>query len=359
MIISSNITAETNDFEQLLNNTTSALEADVRIKPNYYLSRGGQALEEDVYKALVDQSRGGMFENTIELYSGHSFPDIVVNKYWGVEVKSTKQNHWKSTGNSVLETTRVGDVLRIYLFFGKLHEPIGFRYRSYENCLCDIAVTHSPRYLIDMETPSGNNIFDLMNTSYDELRQLEKPIQAIIRYYRQKLGPDEDLWWLDSGEDDFGRQSISVQLWSHLDAQEKRSLRNQAMALFPEIFSSGTQKYAKLAAWLAGSHGVVSPSLRDTFTAGGKVQITYNGTVYERIPRIVQHLYENAEEIASLIDSINDEDIEYYWGERIPHERRMKTWIRMVEYYSRSILRNTTLDIGDMCRYRTRFRDNE
>jgi len=81
VIVSSNIAAETNEFEQLLNKTTSYLEADARKHPNYYLSMEWQALEKDVYKELVDQSRGGIFENTIELHSGHRFPDIVANRY--------------------------------------------------------------------------------------------------------------------------------------------------------------------------------------------------------------------------------------------------------------------------------------
>ena len=359
MIVSSNITARNREFEDLLKRTTFYLEADARTKPEYYLAREPEALEEDVYRALVDRSTGSVFENTIVLYSGHSFPDIVAARYWGVEVKSTRRNQWRTTGNSVLETTRVGDVSHIYLLFGKLHAPIGFRYRSYEQCLYGIAVTHSPRYLVDMDTPTGDSIFDLMNISYDEIRHLEKPIQAIIRYYRQKLGPDEDLWSLDSGEEDTESHSISVRLWSHLDASEKHRLQNLAMVLFPEIFGRGNRKYAKLAAWLAGSHGVVSPSLRDTFTAGGQVQIVYNGVVHERVPRIVQHLYDNAEEIACLIDSFSDEEIEYYWGKRIPHHRRLETWIGMVASHSRHIVRNRSIDIADMFRYGIRFRSTE
>lgn len=259
MIVSWNISAGNTEFEELLRNTTSYLEADARTRPHHYLSMDPQGLEDDAYRALVHQSRGTVFENTIELCSGHRFPDIVAARYWGVEVKSTKRNRWTSTGNSVLETTRVGDVSHIYLLFGKLHEPIGFRYRSYEQCLYAIAVTHSPRYLVDMDTPAGHSIFERMDMSYDDIRHLEKPIQAIIRYYRQKLGPDEDLWWLDSGEEDTQIHSIAVQPWSHLDAPARHHLQNLAMALFPEIFGGGNRKYAKLAAWLAGSHGVVSP----------------------------------------------------------------------------------------------------
>lgn len=49
-------------------------------------------------------------------------------------------------GGSVAEGTRVEDVEHIFILFGKLHKPVEFRTRRYEECLCDIAVTHSPRY---------------------------------------------------------------------------------------------------------------------------------------------------------------------------------------------------------------------
>jgi len=66
---------------------------------------------------------GTIFENQIELVSGQKFPDIVAyinqNKAFGVEVKTTKQKKWKSTGSSIFEGTRVPNVENIYLLFGK------------------------------------------------------------------------------------------------------------------------------------------------------------------------------------------------------------------------------------------------
>lgn len=114
---------------------------------------------------------GQHFENTIELIGGQKFPDIVANKYYGIEVKTTTQNHWKTTGNSVLEGTRVDDVERIYMLFAKLASPIEFRCRPYEEVLSEVVVTHSPRYLIDMNLKVGNTIFDKIKMPYDTLRK--------------------------------------------------------------------------------------------------------------------------------------------------------------------------------------------
>ena len=87
----------------------------------------------------------------IRLVSAQYFPDIIAEKYYGVEVKSTKENHWTSTGSSIVESTRDKNVENIYMLFGKLGgKTAEFKCRPYEDCLSDIAVTHSPRYLINM-----------------------------------------------------------------------------------------------------------------------------------------------------------------------------------------------------------------
>lgn len=90
-------------------------------------------------------------------------------------------------GGSVAEGTRVEDVeSHIYLIW-EIHKPVEFRTRRYEECLCDIAVTHSPRYKIDMELPIGETIFDKMGISYDEMRRLENPIDPVVKYFRSIL----------------------------------------------------------------------------------------------------------------------------------------------------------------------------
>ena len=81
------------------------------------------------------------------MVSGQRFPDIVAGQHFGVEVKSTKENKWVSTGSSIVESTRVDDVGSIYMLFGKLGGiPAEFRCKPYQNCLYDIAVTHSPLF---------------------------------------------------------------------------------------------------------------------------------------------------------------------------------------------------------------------
>lgn len=150
MIISENRKPPLSLFRDIMTRTDVILNADAARREDYYSKRSGKAVEQDVYEAVCEAAMKTEFEGTIQLVSGASFPDIVANKYYGVEVKSTEKDHWTSIGSSILESTRNADVERIYLTFGKLGKPVQFLSRPYEDCLSGIAVTHYPRYQIDM-----------------------------------------------------------------------------------------------------------------------------------------------------------------------------------------------------------------
>ena len=188
MILSSNSTPKNEEFESLLASSQLILEEQNKINSSYFSKRDPAEFEKDVHAAMCKAAVGTSFENTLELVSGHRFPDIIVNNFYGVEVK-TAQKGWKSTGNSVLESTRVDKIERIYIFFGCLSKSAVFKFRKYEDCLYEVAVTHSPRYLIDMELAAGASIFDKIKVAYDDLRKLEKPIKPFINYYRKMAKP--------------------------------------------------------------------------------------------------------------------------------------------------------------------------
>ena len=88
MIISNNNNADTSLFQDIMQKTDSLLNHDAKIREDYYKNRNGKLLEEDVYKAICIASANTEFDGTISLVSGASFPDIVANKYYGVEVKA-------------------------------------------------------------------------------------------------------------------------------------------------------------------------------------------------------------------------------------------------------------------------------
>ena len=177
MIVLDTRTPSLSDFASLMKKTDSFLNADAAQRPGYYASRAGNPIEGDVRDALTECAKGTPFQNKIVIVSGQKFPDIVAAKVYGVEVKSTKEDHWTSTGSSILESTRIGGVERIYMTFGKLGGRPRFLSKPYEQCLYGIAVTHMPRYLINMELKENETIFAKMHIPYDELRQMDNPIK--------------------------------------------------------------------------------------------------------------------------------------------------------------------------------------
>lgn len=298
MIISVNSKPELSEFRHLMAMTDNILNEDAQKRPRYYATRGGNPLEDDVLSALNECAKGTAFQGTIEKVSGQKFPDIVAAKYYGVEVKSTKDNHWTSTGSSILETTRIADVERIFMTFGKLGgNPIEFLSKPYEECLYGIAVTHMPRYLIDMRLKTGETIFDKMGIPYDELRQMDNPIAPVSRYYRSQLKPGESLWWAgDSGDETV---SATIRLWSNLTKEEKRKHTVYGCVNFPEIFGGNYDRYAL---WLT-SQGVVDPHIRDQFSAGGQEKMALPDGTIEKFPGVYRRVKSNLDLFIRLIAS--------------------------------------------------------
>lgn len=276
------------EFVSLMRRTDELLNHDALRRPAYYAGRGGNPLEDDVKAALDECAKGTRFENTIEKISGQKFPDIIAAKYYGVEVKSTKENHWTSTGSSILESSRISDVERIFLTFRKLGgTPIEFLSRPYEECLCGIAVTHMPRYLIDMRLKQGETIFDKIGTPYDELRLLDNPIAPVSKYYRSKLKPGESLWWAGDAADE--TVSATIRLWSQIPIEEKKRYTVYGCVNFPEVFGGNYDRYAL---WLT-SQGVVDPHIRDQFSAGGQEPMLLSDGTIVKFPGVYRRVTHN------------------------------------------------------------------
>lgn len=330
MIISVNSKPSISQFSELMSKTDILLNYDAQQRPKYYAERGGNPLEDDVKAALDECAKGTPFENTIEKISGHRFPDIVAAKYYGVEVKSTKSNHWTSTGSSILETTRVSDVERIFMTFGKLGgNPIEFISRPYEACLSDIAVTHMPRYLIDMNLKPGQTIFDKIGISYDELRQMDNPIAPVSKYYRSKLKPGESLWW--TGDSNNEVVSAKIRLWNTLDKAEKDFFTVNGCVRFPEIFRGLYDRYAL---WLT-SQGIVDPHIRDQFSAGGKESYCLADGSVCILPAVFRRIHKNQSLIVQTLCSMEPE---VKTSEQV--NERVQKWISDVLRYVKKDDRN-------------------
>jgi hypothetical protein len=308
MIVTHKVGTTPDSFESLLSTSTDFLVEEAKKTPNYFHGRTGLEFEEDVFGALDTVAKGSIFENSIELISGHKFPDLVVEDIYGVEVKTNQKDNWKSTGNSVLESTRIESVESIYLFFARLKGPIQFMFRPYQDCLYDVAVTHSPRYLIDMKLGTDQSIFNKMGIDYNDLRKLENPIKPVVDYYRSIATKGEEPWWMGSEV----AMKPTVTLWSNLTREEHLYLKIEAFARFPEIFSTRQDKYHALASWLVARHGVVDPSLRDRFSAGGRYSVAGKSRKYV-LPKVYRYLEELLSRTLDVVKKLDFEDAKHYW----------------------------------------------
>lgn len=337
MIFSKNKKPTLEEFRALMAKTDDTLNAEAKGRESYYKGRNGTQLEKDVYDALTRCAVHTPFEGTIQLISGASFPDIIADQFYGVEVKSTNKNHWKSIGSSILESTRNQNVERIFLTFGKLGTPIAFMSRPYEECLSGISVTHYPRYQIDMELEKGETIFDKMGIPYDTLRKMDNPVAPVSHYYKQQLKPGESLWWISDADIEETVAPPTVRLWSTLSPEEKNYYTVQGYIFFPEILGhNSSKKYQRYALWLATNCGIINTNIRDQFSAGGRVNIVTSKRIYEKMPATFGRIQRYRDLIIETLISATSELLKGHWMMRHLPDNRLLYWCNQVANYAGS-----------------------
>lgn len=337
MIVSENNKPSLHCFEELMKNTDILLNKEAKLNECYFSSRNSSQIETDVYNAINECAINTPFEGTIQLISGASFPDIVANKFYGVEVKSTIKNHWKSIGSSILESTRNHSVERIFLTFAKLGKPVEFLSRPYEQCLSGISVTHYPRYQIDMKLGYGETIFDKIGISYDDLRKMDNPVIPVSQYYKQKLKAGESLWWVNATDIEETAAPPTVRLWNTLSPKEKCFYTVQGYALFPEILEFGNiKKYQRYALWLATNCGIINTNLRDQFSAGGRIDLITPKGIYKKLPAAFGRIQKYKNILMDTILSTDNNTLKDFWNVDIVPENRLIYWCNQVATYASS-----------------------
>mgnify|MGYP000010773970 FL=1 len=239
---------------------------------------------------------------------GHAFPDIVIEfpsgERYGIEVKSSSSStskSWKINGNSVLGSTKE-NVIDTYIIFGKTAlGNQGFRFKRYEEAVANVAVTHSPRYAIDMDIAPDETFFVKSGLSYRQISESNDPIGLITAYFKSQ---GQRAWWLSEST------PAAIRMFSDLPIEERNMLIGYCFAHFPEVFSNSQNKFSRCAMWLATEHSIVSSSLRDNFSAGGRFEYCQFG----RIPRIFDTLQNCREFVFKALNEANIEELLEDWG---------------------------------------------
>lgn len=263
-----------------------------------------------------------------------AFPDIAMGEY-GVEVKFTLNDTWRSIANSVLETQRIDEVKHIYIVFGKMGGFPEVRWGEYEQSVIHVRTSHVPRFEIELPSDKAavkEPLFQQMGISYDDFRKLEmQEKMKYIRAYARKIHPGGRLWWVEEKEgSDEHTTPVQARLYTNLPAEEKTRLRAEAALLCPCIVKSGRSrnKYDDMALYLLTYHGVLCHQARDLFSAGSVANPTNDdeGGIYmERALKLLETEMRNA---ALRMD--NALFVEY-WGESVPPENRIRRWLEKAD----------------------------
>lgn len=262
-----------------------------------------------------------------------AFPDIAMGEY-GVEVKFTLADTWRSVANSVLETQRVEAVKHIYIVFGKMGGAPEVRWGEYEKSVIHVRTSYVPRF--EVELPSEKMavkepLFEQMGIKYDDFRKLDmQDKMRYIRAYARKIHPDGRLWWIEDKDTDEHTIPIQARLYTNLTTEEKTRLRAEAALLCPSIVKSGRSrnKYDDMVLYLLTYHGVLCHQARDLFSAGS-VANPHNddeGGIYiERALKLIES--EMTEAALRMDDALFVE----YWGESVSPEKRIARWLEKAD----------------------------
>ncbi|MDF0728051.1 hypothetical protein PY093_15370 [Cytobacillus sp. S13-E01] len=252
----------------------------------------------------------------VEHNGSHSFPDLKVtftnDSIYGVEIKFSASGNWKSKGNSVFESLSNKEqddnaYKEIYVFFGrkpKLKEDLcslEVKFAPYGSSVDKIEVTHSPRFAINMAKSKSNlsNLFGSDGT-YAEFRiKSNQEKNDLLREYFSKNIEEgsSDKWYLPkiSNEDIINVEPI---LFSTLSIPQQRRILAESFILYPKDLFGKQANYARVASHMISEHFVYGTSLRDCFSAGGKIIILEKEIKY---PRILMTFYTLASTIKELL----------------------------------------------------------
>lgn len=339
-------------FKDFMQRTEDFLNDRAASDPSAFRKINAYDLEKLSVKSMQEVCVNTPFSpSDISLVSGQTFPDIIAACYYGVEVKSTKSDHWKSTGGSIIESTRNASVEDIYMLFGKLGGTPKFKCRPYQDCLYDIAVTHSPRYLIDMNIGESETIFSKMGISYDDLRASDDSISQVRKYYRKKTkgdGKKNVAWWLNDKEEE--NQSIVVNLFGALPNEVKEHIKLEMLILFPIAIIDGD--YSEVAMWLLSRHNSLCYNMRDVFSAGGKADLLNGKKMATPVPRIVKVFLDSADKVREIIDTMRPE-IAQCDPQLLQDGDLFQNWIKLIDEeckkrYGRDALFRSWYENGDV-----------
>lgn len=268
----------------------------------------------------------------VTLHSGKKFPDIVFEgTSFGIEIK-TAQKGWTCLGNSVAASTLVNGVSDVYLIFGSGEGQFKVRYARYEDCVKSVEVTHSPRYVLDMDMEQGTSYLKGIGRTLAEMLSMDDPIGCVVEEARKNLKPGERVWWISEQHS----TPLKLVTWESLNTKRKSELISSAFAFFPDaVLKHPRADYTDFVLWLIQNKAVVCASVRDNFSAGGRVaELELGDLVIDEAPQVVGMLRSRLGEICTIIKNADGDEWSARYGRPISQcdtfEKRFEIWRNIV-----------------------------
>lgn len=293
------------DIETILHKIKDKIESMDPIDPKYLVSNGNKNGFEELVPLVAEEIKNEINNPMIfdyKVHLGHHFPDMdltVENNTFGLELKSRKNGSWNTNGNSIFESISDYDYEEIYLLFGTKQSDrnrLLVRFKEYWKVTSSISVTHSPRFIINMDSEesvfsNAKEYYDLKNSTQEE------KINFIQNYLRNHT--EGARWYIQSDSSN----TITPIPISSLDCERKNQLLAEILILFPhDILKQPQATYSRSHEYLISQYFYYSSSFRDHFSASGKCYILEN-----RLPRIIQKFVSLSEDIRDLLNSASNE----------------------------------------------------
>ena len=313
------------EFESILDRTAELFTHELRSSERYH---GPEKFEQGALEMLkvAAADRGVRVSPT---WHPHAFPDVKVNGF-GVEVKFSRKDRWRTVGNSIFEGMRDPTVTEIYVLFGKIGGIPEVRWSRYEECIAHVRVSNSPRFVLDL-SEDHETLFQELSVRYSDFARLsdDAKMKYVRSYATDRLGRGERLWWLEPSH----TLPIQVRVYMNLPEDEKRVLRAEAAILSPKVCGGRhtKNKYTDAALYLLTYRGVFCPQARDLFSAGSvalRGDRSRGGKYIERALSDIEDLMLNA--TMTLDDALFVE----YWGESCPEAKRIERWLELADGYA-------------------------
>jgi hypothetical protein len=272
------------EVEHVLDATTKLAREKILNGELQYCS--GVENEFALFLVLKEACETSGFQNdSIELISGHKFPDVVFkDANIGLEIKGHKSGD-RILGNSIMGSTpSLSSPAAIYLLVWN-DSARDVVWRDYFDCVVGAEVTHSPRFVLkpdcsESESLFGNQVGQIGNASEVCLGPGGFKSEVILAKMRAKALAEGNIpWWITPADDGVPKvnnpvtSQMAVIKYSKLNPKFERPILLKTMIIgFPEILGKSQAKFDSALVW-----GLMRKSVlitRDAFTAGGRVAVS-------------------------------------------------------------------------------------